>query len=251
MIKKTAKKKERKEKKVPVKVNITPAIKVTPIDRIPSGIPGLDNLIGGGLVKKSMTLLTGVTGAGKTIFCSQFLWEGLQKGEPCIYLSLGEDPDQIKADALQFGWDFDKYEKKGIFRIIFYEPVEMTDFSSTLLEEIKQINAKRIVIDPVSIFGLYVKDAAAVRKKLYRIISSIKSTNCTSIMTSEVLEDSKALSRFGVEEFVSDAVIVLNYFGLGEMSARSLIVRKMRRTDHGKDVYPFDITKKGIIVKKV
>ena len=70
-------------------------------------------------------------------------------------------------------------------------------------------------------------------------------------MTSEVLEDSKALSRFGVEEFVSDAVIVLNYFGLGEMSARSLIVRKMRRTDHGKDVYPFDITKKGIIVKKV
>ena len=67
MIKKTAKKKERKEKKVPVKVNITPAIKVTPIDRIPSGIPGLDNLIGGGLVKKSMTLLTGVTGDRKSV----------------------------------------------------------------------------------------------------------------------------------------------------------------------------------------
>jgi len=221
------------------------------LKRIPSGIPGLDKLIEGGFIENSVTLITGATGTGKTIFCSQFLWHGLKMREPCIYLSLEEEPDEIKKDMLHFGWDFEKFEKKGIFKIMFFEPIEMTDFSSILLEQIKQINAKRLVIDPVSIFGLYIKDIATVRKKLYRIINSIKNAKCTTLMTSEILEDSKALSRFGVEEFVVDGVIVLNYFGLGEEFNRSLQIRKMRRTDHGKDVYPFEITKKGIVVKKM
>jgi KaiC/GvpD/RAD55 family RecA-like ATPase len=70
------------------------------------------------------------------------------------------------------------------------------------------------------------------------------------VILSEIPEDSKALSRFGVEEFVVDGVIVLNYLGIGEAYSRSLLIRKMRRTNHGRDVYPFEITPKGIVVKK-
>jgi len=74
----------------------------------------------------------------------------------------------------------------------------------------------------------------------------VKNTGCTSIITSEIVEDSKALSRFGVEEFVVDGVIIMNYLGIGGETNRSMQIRKMRRTQHGKDIYPFKISEKGI-----
>jgi len=213
--------------------------------RVSTGIPKLDSLMEGGLLKNSMTLLTGGTGTGKTIFCLQFLWEGLQKGEPCVFLSLEEEPEDIKADARQFGWDLDKYEEKGLFRIMFHDPFE-TDVSSVLVNQIEYIKAKRLVVDSMSMLGLYMKDQATVRKQLGKLMKTVKNAGCTTVVTSEVAEESKALSRFGVEEFVVDCVMVLNYLGIGEETNRSLQIRKMRRTNHGKDIYPFKISTKGI-----
>ena len=213
--------------------------------RVPTGIPGLDSLIEGGLLKNNIILVTGGTGTCKTIMCLQFIWEGLKRGEPCVYLSLEEDPNEIKADARQFGWDLDKYEEKDLFRIIYHDPFE-TDVSSVLVNQIEYIKAKRLVVDSMSMLGLYMKDQATVRKQLGKLMKSVKNVGCTTLVTSEIVEESKALSRFGVEEFVVDGVIVLNYLGIGQESNRSLQIRKMRRTNHGKDVYPFEITKNGI-----
>jgi len=213
--------------------------------RISTGVPKLDSLLEGGLLKNSVTMITGGTGTGKSIFCLQFLWEGLQKGEPCVYLSLEEDAEDIKADARQFGWDLDKYEKKGLFRIMFHDPFE-SDVSSVLVNQIEYTKAKRLVVDSVSMLGLYMKDKATVRKQLGKLMKSVKNTGCTSIITSEIVEDSKALSRFGVEEFVVDGVIIMNYLGIGGETNRSMQIRKMRRTQHGKDIYPFKISEKGI-----
>ncbi len=215
------------------------------VARVSTGIPKLDSLMEGGLLQSSVTMVTGGTGTGKTIFCLQFLWEGLQKGEPCVYLSLEEDAEEIKADARQFGWDLDPYEKKGLFRIMFHDPFE-TDVSSVLVNQIEYIKAKRLVVDSISMLGLYMKDQATVRKQLGKLMKSVKNTGCTSLVTSEIMEDSKALSRFGVEEFVVDGVIILNYLGIGEETNRSLQIRKMRRTGHGKDIYPFKIADRGI-----
>ncbi len=215
------------------------------VSRVSTGIPRLDSLIDGGLLQNSVTMVTGGTGTGKTIFCLQFLWEGLQKGEPCVYLSLEEDAEEIKADARQFGWDLDPYEKKGLFRIMFHDPFE-TDVSSVLVNQIEYIKAKRLVVDSISMLGLYMKDQATVRKQLGKLIKAVKNAGCTSLVTSEIMEDSKALSRFGVEEFVVDGVLILNYLGIGEETNRSLQIRKMRRTSHGKDIYPFKIADKGI-----
>ena len=219
-------------------------------DRIGTGIPGLDSLMQGGLVKNSVTLLTGETGTGKTIFCSQFLWEGLQKGETGLYVSLEEEPDDIKEDVKQFGWDFDKFIEKGMFNIVYHDPSQASNISTDIISEITSLKAKRVVIDSTATMGLAIDNVAQTRKRILNIVNTLKKIGCTSIITSEIPEGAKKLSRFGVEEFVVDGVIVLNYMGTAGEYARSLQIRKMRRTNHGKDVYSMDIGNKGINVGK-
>jgi circadian clock protein KaiC len=220
--------------------------------RMESGIPGLDPLIQGGFLQNSVNLVTGETGTGKTIFCSQFLWFGLQKGDTCLYISLEEDPKDVLEDAMQFGWDFERFQKKGLFKIIYHDPAQVNNLGSVVIDEIRRMDAKRLVIDSTSIIGLTIENKSQIRKLLYNIIGTIKKANCTALLSSEIPEGAKQLSRFGVEEFVVDGVIVLNYmeFAAGGLD-RSLIIRKMRRTKHGKDVYPIDIGPKGIAIKSV
>lgn len=218
--------------------------------RISSGIPGLDKLIGGGFLENDVYLVTGGTGTGKTLFCCQFLLEGLQKGEPCIYFSLEELPDDIIHDAEVFGWDFQKYIDQKKFLIEYADPFEMADISSQVKEKIKKMGAKRVVVDSTAIFGMVFERQSELRKALYNLIRALKGTGAVVMMTSEILEDTKGLSRFGVEEFVVDGVILLNYLGIGGEFDRSILIRKMRRTDHFKDIISFDVTDKGIVTKK-
>ncbi|MFH0949193.1 MAG: ATPase domain-containing protein, partial [Candidatus Aenigmatarchaeota archaeon] len=195
-------------------------------------------------------LLTGGTGTGKTLFCCQFLWEGLQAGEKCIFFSLEELPDDILSDAKIFGWDFRKYINEGKFMIEYSDPFEMVDITSAIKEKIKRFGAKRVVIDSTSVLGMVFKTEHELRKKLYELIKAFKDTNVVVLMTSEVLEESKALSRYGVEEFIADGIIVLNYFGMGEVDTRSLIIRKMRRTNHKSGTVILEIQKDGLLVKE-
>lgn len=219
--------------------------------RIGTGIPGLDGLIEGGFIQGSVNMVTGSTGTGKTLFGSQFLWHGLQKGETGVYITMEEDPIDIKEDVASFGWDFDKYEKKKLCRIIYHDPAQVNNLPSIMMEEIAKIKANRLVIDSTSVLGLNIEKPSQIRRRLFGVVSALKNHDgCTALVLTEVPEDSKALSRWGVEEFVVDGVLVLNYLGIGEAYNRSLMIRKMRRTDHGKDIYPFEITRNGIVVKK-
>ncbi|MBI4173866.1 MAG: hypothetical protein HY519_04050 [Candidatus Aenigmarchaeota archaeon] len=218
--------------------------------RLKSGIPGLDPLIGGGFVENSVNLITGETGTGKTIFCSQFIKYGLENKEPAVFITMEESPEDIKADAAQFGWDLEKYEKKGLLKLIYHDPVQVNNLDSVIISELNNMKAKRLAIDSTSLVALNLDSPAQIRRKLFNIINAIKRNKSTAIITSEIPEGRKDLSRFGVEEFVVDAVVVLHYLGIGEVSARSLTIRKMRRTNHGNDVYALDISKGGIIVKK-
>ena len=215
-----------------------------------SGIPGLDKLMEGGLVEKDVYLITGTTGTGKTLFCSQFLWDGLQKGEKGIFFSLEELPQDVLHDGEIFGWDFKKYIDKGDFIIKYEDPFEITDITTVVKESVKKFGAKRVVFDSTSIFGMVFENEHELRKRLYQLIKALKETDAVILMTAEILEDSKGLSRFGVEEFVVDGVIVLNYLGVGDVSTRSLLIRKMRRTDHSKDSFILKIGKSGLSIEK-
>jgi len=219
--------------------------------RIKTGIPGLDRLVQGGFVQGSVYLLTGATGTGKTIFGCQFLWYGLQKGETCVFVTLEEDPVDIREDAKCFGWDFEKFEDKGLCKIIYIDPVSTGNINTEIMNHIKKLDARRLVIDSTAVMGMAMEKESLIRRRVFSIVNALKSyENCTSLIISEVPEDTKKLSRFAVEEFVVDGVIVLNYMGIGEEYNRSLMVRKMRRTGHGKDVYPFEVGSKGIVVRK-
>ncbi len=216
------------------------------IERVPTGIPGLDELIQGGYVKGSTVLVTGSAGAGKTIFCSQFIWRGLQSGENCLFITFEEVPEDIIEDVRIFGWDFEKYinEKKLILE--YSDPFSLTDIITPLVEKIKSNSVSRVVIDSTSLFGLYFKNPADVRKQLYKLVMALKKSGATSLLTAEIPEESHKLSRFGVEEFVVDGVIVLHYIGIGEGTYRSLQIRKMRRTKHSHEIHPMRITERGI-----
>ncbi len=221
-----------------------------PPARIKTGVPGLDDLIEGGLIPGSSVLLAGHTGAGKTLFSLQFLWNGLQRGEPGVYISFEQTPEELKGDALVFGWNFEAYERKNLCKIAYYSPFEIADVNKIIIDDVKKIGAKRIVIDSTSVFAMYLKDEFKIREKLYSLIRKLKETKCTAIMTSEMLEDSKGFSRYGVEEFIADGVITLDYIGVNGEFERALAIRKMRRTGHYKDLVPFTITGEGIIIER-
>ncbi len=216
------------------------------VERVPTGIPGLDRLLQGGFIKGSTVLVSGTAGAGKTIFCIQFLFEGLKNGENCLFITLEELPEDIIKDALIFGWDLKKYINEGRFLIEYTDPFQLTDIISPLVEKIKSNNISRVALDSTSILGLYFEKPSDVRKQLYKLVIALKKTGATSLLTAEILEGSSHISRFGVEEFVVDGVIVIHTIGTGQGMYRSLQIKKMRRTDHSHDIHSMKITENGI-----
>jgi KaiC/GvpD/RAD55 family RecA-like ATPase len=217
-------------------------------DRISSGIPGLDKLINGGFIRGTTILVSGGAGTGKTIFCTQFIFEGLKRGETCMFITLEETPRDIIRDVKEFGWDLEKYIREKKMILEYQDPFQMTDITSPLLDKIKEHNVSRVAIDSTAVFGMYYKDAFEVRKQLFKLLNGLKDIGVTSVLTSELPEDHKTLARFGVEEFVVDGLIVLNYDYLSP-NPLQLVVRKMRRTKHYRKSVIMDITDDGIVLK--
>ena len=218
------------------------------IERMKSGIPGLDKLIGGGFMKGSSILVTGSTGTGKTILCCQFIHEGLKNGERCMYITFEELPEEITADALVFGWDFEKYEKSGKLTLTFKDPFQATDITTRLENEIIQNNITRVIIDSTSLLGLYFKNSNDIRRELYKLINALKASGATAILTAEVPKDN-GISRFGVEEYVADGVLILRMTTIASSTSRTLEIIKMRRTKIEGGSHPFIIGPDGVSLK--
>jgi len=220
------------------------------VERISTGIPGLDDLIEGGIPAGSVTLVSGGAGTGKTIFCSQYLWHGLENGESCLFVTLEEAPEEIQSDALEFGWDFDDCDD-DTFQMLYINPFKDSGgFSNRIREKIKEMDADRVVIDSTSTMGMYTREAGKIRERLYTLIRKLREEDVTAILTTEITDGSgSTLSRYGVEEFVSDAVIRLTGFSLGDSAFRSLQVVKMRKTDIEEDLCSVDIGEGGITVE--
>ena len=218
------------------------------MERVPTGIPGLDELIEGGFPKGAVILLSGTCGTGKTLTSLQFLWYGIQRGENCVYLSFEEPVEQVKNNAKQFGWDFEKAEKQGKVIMIRYDPFHVEEVIDIVVSSVRKINAERLVIDSISALGMYIRDPTEVRRSIYTLVSNIYKLGCTTILTSEILPDQLELSRFGVEEFLADGVIVYYYTRISTYFARAITIWKMRYTNHSQRIHPYKITEKGIVV---
>lgn len=239
------------------------------MERIKTGIPGFDDLIEGGLPKGRCFLISGGCGTGKTIFSTQFLYNGATKfDEPGIYVTLEERPELIREDCLQFKWDLKELERNNKIAIIdgsmarigmpseeeYALPASGLDVDKLLLEiirNIKRIGAKRVVIDSVASLGFTIGSEDEVRKAILKISYMLMRSGTTSLLISEINEGENKYSKYGVEEYITDGVIVLHYMGIGTQSNRTLHIRKMRATQHSEDLHPLEITNKGIIVKKI
>lgn len=211
------------------------------IKRIATGIPGLDAITKGGIPEKDLILLSGPSGTGKTVMGLQFLYSSKDKG---VFVSFEEPLSQITSMASEFGWDLAKTDR---IRLLRYDPFQIEDIFEVIENNIREINAHRVVIDSISALGIYVKDTGELRRMILQVSTMLRKSDCTSLLISEVL-DSKKLSRFGVEEFVTDGVMVLhNVFASGEYR-RGINVWKLRNSDHSRKIHPYKITSRGIVV---
>lgn len=223
--------------------------------RIPTGIPNYDGLISGGFEKNSTNLLVGGSGSGKSIFATQFLIEGMKRGENCLFITFEEQKEQFYENMKIFGWELDKYEQKGLFAFLEYTPIKV----KTMLEEGggeiervilgKKIN--RIVIDSITSFALLFEDELARREAALALFAMIRDWGCTSLLTLEEDPSAQEVTESRTMEFEVDSLTFLYFIraGKGERQ-RFLEVIKMRGTEHSKKVYSFEIGKKGIVLSK-
>ena len=225
------------------------------MERVKTGIEGLDELIQGGIPEGSAVLVSGGSGTGKTIFGTQFIYNGATLyNEPGIYVSLETNLKNIIWNMENFNWDIRSLQERNLMKIyrlnIGYaktreEVIQRVDEElNTISQLVKEINAKRLVIDSVAAFGIWFDSPALVRSVLFEFVDRLKNLGCTTILTTETRGGRREFSAFGVEEFIADSVIAL-YF---TPPHRSIFIKKMRGTNHSKIPHPFEITSRGIVV---
>ena len=219
------------------------------LERLKTGVLGLDELMHGGIPENQTVLVTGTAGSGKTLLAMQFDYTGVKKyQQPTVYLSFEETIESIRNNAMNFGWDFKPLEKDGKFSFIKYDPYHVEDFLTTLEAKIREIGAKRVVIDSVSALSFFVREKSEYRRMVFHLSQILQRLQCTSILLSEIVPGMPGLSRNGVEEFIADAVVVLYYRRINSTFSRAIQVWKMRGTKHSEKLHPYKITDKGMEV---
>ena len=227
-------------------------------EKVPTGITGFDQITGGGLPRGRPTLVTGAAGAGKTLFGIEFVVRGARDfGEPGVILAFEESQGDLALNVASLGFDLDQLERDGLIAIDAFrlDPTELTatgDFDLEglfirLAAAVESVGAKRVMLDTIELLFAVLPNEAIVRAELGRLFRWLKDRGLTTVITGErgKLGD---LTRYGIEEYVSDCVVTLDHRVHDEISTRRLRVVKYRGSLHGTNEYPFLITEKGIVV---
>ncbi len=225
------------------------------MERVKTGIPGLDEMLRGGLLAQTAVLVEGAPGTGKTTLGMQFIYDGIVNyNEAGIILTFEQFPSQYYHDAANFGWDFRRLEQERKLRIIMTSP----EVSQAFVEEAggkiedmaRQMGARRVLVDSLSHFERLAEDPIHLRQMIYSFINGLKREGLTAILTRE----NQALlgEAEGPDEnipFVVDTYILLRYVELESTIHKALLVLKMRGSDHDKDIRQYAITPRGIEVQ--
>lgn len=218
------------------------------IERIPSGIPGLDKLIEGGYEPGSIVLLNGAPGTGKTIACGQWADALIKMGEIPAFFCFEQSPEEIKKQLLQFGIDLSKvdfYSAKDMKydTMLGKKPQNLPDLIKLILETSKKIKAKYIIIDSVS--SIQIEDGLHARLVVKQLIDGLKKLGATTLLTSESVEGGKIDD---LTPFLADAEIVLHYSSIGSKLFGNIEIRKMRFTAHARGIFDCIMDKNGLKV---
>ncbi len=240
-----------------VPVTNQPGDHLPTLAKAPTGIAGLDEVTGGGLPRGRATLVCGPAGCGKTLLGMEFLVRGIVDfGESGVFVAFEESTDDLAANVASLGFDLPQFQADGLLVLDHIEvaPADMDESGEWDLEAlfirlgsaIDQVNAKRVVLDTLENLFTGFSDAATVRSELRRLFGWLKNRGVTAVVTGERGEGS--LTRHGIEEYVSDCVIVLDHRVTEETSTRRLRVLKYRGSLHGTNEYPFFIGESGVSV---
>ena len=222
-----------------------------------TGIPGFDEITGGGLPAGRPTLICGTAGAGKTLFAMEFLVRGaVLYNEPGVFISFEETDEELATNVSSLGFDLKQLiaDKKLFLDYVFIERSEIEETGEYDLEglflrlghAIDQIGAKRIVLDTLEALFSALPNEAIIRAELRRLFRWLKEKGVTAVITCERGEGT--LTRYGLEEYVADCVILLDHRVLNQISTRRMRIVKYRGTSHGTNEYPFIIDQKGFSV---
>lgn len=235
----------------------TPQAPLRGVQKIRTLIEGFDDISHGGLPTSRTTLMSGTSGTGKTLFSVQFLYNGIQNfNDPGVFVTFEESPADIIKNAESLGWDLQQLIDDGKLFILDASPdpdgqeiVGNFDLSA-LIERIqyaiRKYKAKRVVIDSITAVFQQYDAASVVRREIFRLVARLKQIGVTTVMTTERVEEYGPIARFGVEEFVSDNVVVVRNVLEGERRRRTIEILKLRGTTHMKGEYPFTMTNDGI-----
>jgi circadian clock protein KaiC len=231
------------------------------IKKLATGIAGFDLVAQGGLPEGRTTLVSGTAGSGKTVFAAQFLAEGIrQSEEPGVFVTFEESPVDIRRNIISLGWDVTAWEEGGQWAFVDASPqmeeetvvIGAYDLGALLARienAVRTVGAKRVALDSLGAVFSRFEDGAVIRTELFRIASALKQIGVTAVMTAERREEYGDITRYGVEEFVADDVIVLRNVLESEQRRRTLEILKFRGTNHHKGEFPFTIIPgEGIVV---
>jgi circadian clock protein KaiC len=230
----------------------------------PTGIEGLDKILGGGIPTGWFIALRGGAGVGKTTLSIQFILEGILKfHEPGLLVTFNEPLSALNSIMMNFGWDLKSLIDMGELSVLDFTSTEMgimqqasrlreasLDYvTQKIIDEVRELGVNRLVIDPLNTFSLLFRDHFEIRKELHRIIGVLWEERCTTIAVYENTEKDMADVRnplFSTEDFLSYGVIHLQYIMASSVRERGIEILKMRGMKHSKRIHPYEITGKGI-----
>jgi circadian clock protein KaiC len=227
------------------------------LKKVPTGIGGFDEITNGGLPKGRPTLVCGAAGCGKSLFATEFLVRGaIQYNDPGVLMTFEETSNDIKKNVASLGFNIENLiaRKKLFIDHVYVDRSEIEENGEYDLEglfirldhAIKTIGARRVVLDTIETLFAGLTNQAILRSELRRLFGWLKERGMTTVITGERGEGT--LTRQGLEEYVSDCVVLLDHRVIGQISTRRLRVVKYRGSTHGTNEYPFLIDEKGISV---
>jgi circadian clock protein KaiC len=221
--------------------------------RLATGVPGLDEMMGGGILAGDVVMLTGPAGSGKTTFATQFVAQGLSQGESCVVAVFEEFPEAYLARAKTSPIDLGEMIKAGRFAVIYLRPLDLSvdEMLFEILAAVRRVGATRVVIDSLSGFEIALAPTfrEEFRESLYRLVGALTATGVTVMMTAEVIDPYPG-GRFTSERvsFVTDDIVVQRYVEIGGRLRKVLAVVKMRGSDHATDFRDYTITATGAVI---
>lgn len=231
------------------------------VEKLETGIPGFELISNGGLPKNRTTLVTGTSGSAKTVFAAQFLAEGIiKKNEAGVFVTFEESPDDIRRNMASLGWDISVWEAQGKWAFVDASPYLAEDtivignydlgaLMSRIEHAINKVKANRVSMDSLGAVFSLLDQSSTIRYELLKIVTALRKIGVTVVLTAERTQEYGEITRYDVEEFVTDNVIILRNVLEEEQRRRTIEILKYRGTSHQKGELPFTIIpEEGIVI---